>query len=267
MSTTPIIDGQGRLIPQRGDRVYSETDRGYFCLTQPELNLEARLSRTLTMFGEEVTGSLPEVEEIVDLLNSTRDAVFEDEQLRGLFDGVHVPFVLPQSSEDFAQDFDQILLPAVERSFRDAYPNREFRKFSTSGLTDNCSIVPSSRWSQIPAAPSSSSICGWYFPTALAGYAIPDQRSLISRLPEALVLSGPSEVAAALTCAPELLYKTDGKYGKLLALSSVEPTASHDPYFFWFFESYGWDLDFNMRSYLGAVSEYYSGGLTVLASG
>ena len=69
-----------------------------------------------------------------------------------------------------------------------------------------------------------------------------------------------------MICSPELLYKSDGKYGKLLALSSVEPTNPEEDFFFWFFESYGWDLEFNMRSYLGAVSEDYSGGLTVLAS-
>jgi hypothetical protein len=108
-------------------------------------------------------------------------------------------------------------------------------------------------------------ICGWYFPTALSGYAIPDQRTLVSRLPESLLLSGPSEVAAALICSPELMYKSDGKYGKLLALSSIEPSDPDQDYFFWFFESYGWDLEFNQRSFIGPVSEYFAGGITVLA--
>jgi hypothetical protein len=266
MSTPSIVDGQGRLIPQAGDRVYSPIDRGYFCLTQPHLELDSRIASALSTLGLDHDSSSDIAGQYVQELNACRESLLGDPQLRGLFEGVHVPFVLPPATEDFGQEFDQVLLPAVERSFLRAHPGREFRNFCSNGLAGNSSIVKSSRWGRIPAARVDSYVTGWYFPTALSGYAIPDQRTIVARLPESLVLSGPSEVAAAMICSPELLYKSDGKYGKLLALSSVEPTNPEEDFFFWFFESYGWDLEFNMRSYLGAVSEYYSGGLTVLAS-
>lgn len=266
MSTASLIDVQGRLIAHDGDRVYSLVDRGYFCLTQPELDLQKRISRAMSFLESKYASASTEPDQIVQALTHARDTILSDPAVRGLFDGVHVPFVLPQTEQDFAEEFDRSLLPSVERSYRDVFPDREFRNFCSKGLARNCSIVPTSRWGRIPAMRSESYLCGWYFPTALSGYAIPDQRTIISRLPDNLILSGPSEVAAALICAPELLYKTDGKYGKLLALSSVAPVSPAESYFFWFFESYGWDLDFNQRSFLGAVSEYFSGGLTVIAS-
>ena len=266
MSAPSLFDSQGRLVPADGDRVYSQVDRGYFCLTQPALDLSDRIFRATAFLWPERSEARGATAEVVDKLNESREAIRGDSQLAGLLHGVHVPFVLPQSTENFAEEFDRTLLPAVERSFRDAYPDRDFRNFCSRGLAGNSSINGSSRWGRVPASRTDSYVCGWYFPTAFSGYAIPDQRTIMSRLPDQLLLSGPSEVAAALVSSPELLYKTDGKYGKLLALSSVEPTAAEENFFFWFFESYGWDLDFNSRSYLGAVSEYYSGGLTVLAS-
>ena len=106
---------------------------------------------------------------------------------------------------------------------------------------------------------SSDLVVGWYFPGALAGYVIPEQRRLIARLPEAVSLSGPLEVAMAFIGTPDILMKLDN-YPNLLALSAVQP---HDPRMFHFFEAYGWNLTYNQRSMVGAASEYFSGGLTV----
>ena len=77
---------------------------------------------------------------------------------------------------------------------------------------------------------------------------------------EALVLSGPLEAAAALVGCPSLLMQNDN-YPNLLALSAVQPA---DPKMFHFFEAYGWNLTYNQRSMVGAVSEYFTGGFTVV---
>ena len=66
--------------------------------------------------------------------------------------------------------------------------------------------------------------------------------------------------AAALIGSPSLLQKKDG-YPPLLCLSALESTEGP---FFYHFESYGQDLTFNRRSYLGAVAEYWSGGLSAI---
>jgi len=264
VDSSAIFDGQGRLKPQGSERVYSEVDRQYFCLVQPELDLPARISSAFDPLGGDADRDVW-VATVVTALEQQLMTIRQDPTMCGLLDGVHAPFVLPQTRDDFAHDFDSVLLPSVSRRYAQAFPGREFRNFSPVPLTGNCSIVEPSRWGLIPALRTDSMICGWYFPTALSGYAIPDQRTLVSRLPESLLLSGPSEVAAALICSPELMYKSDGKYGKLLALSSIEPSDPDQDYFFWFFESYGWDLEFNQRSFIGPVSEYFAGGITVLA--
>ena len=123
---------------------------------------------------------------------------------------------------------------------------------------------PESRWNKLEAAWQKSTLVGWYFPTALAGFAIPDQVKTLGRLPEALILSGVLEVSAALIGTPNLLMKSDGKYPNLLALTANTPTLPETKHLFWFFEAYGWNLNFNWRSKIGAVSEYYSGGLTIV---
>jgi hypothetical protein len=59
--------------------------------------------------------------------------------------------------------------------------------------------------------------------------------------------------------------KTDDNYPNLLALSSVISPDKDLKHFFWYFEAYGWNLNFNSRSMIGAVSEYYSGGISVIS--
>jgi hypothetical protein len=102
-------------------------------------------------------------------------------------------------------------------------------------------------------------VTGWYFPCALAGFAIPEQRRVMARLPESLSLAGPLEAAMAFIGVPDILMRLEN-YPNLLALAAVQPP---DPRFFHFFEAYGWNLTYNQRSMVGAASEYFSGGLTV----
>jgi len=260
-----LFDSVGRLRPIAGERVYSRDDRGYFDLRQPKLDWEAVGARMERLFdgGRETQYSLSGIR---DRLEACRQSTMSDSSSRGLFDGVHVPFVLPAAMEsDLGRELEDVFIPTACRSFLAEYGEYSATNLCVGTLPGGVKIVPNTRWDRVLQARAQGPVMGWYFPLALKGFAIPDQRALISRLPEAMILSGPFEIAASLVACPELLMRQDDKYPNLLALSAMEPVDADQAHMFWFFEAYGWNLCFNRRSMIGPVSEYFSGGITLLA--
>jgi hypothetical protein len=260
-ATGELFDAHGRLVPIDGELVYSQTDRRYFSLAQPAFTLPGVLAAAAKHLG------IPEIERLIPgaeferRCEASRQKILNDPNLAGLFRGIHVPFVLlPVTSRpDLGEELDAALLPAVGKAYVEKLPGFEFRNYLQGQLAKAAPIVPGVRYERLVARHASEVVVGWYFPGALAGYAIPEQRRVIARLPESVSLSGPLEVAMAFIGTPDILMRLDN-YPNLLALSAVQP---HDPRMFHFFEAYGWNLSYNQRSMVGAVSEYFSGGLTV----
>jgi hypothetical protein len=260
-ATAELFDAHGRLIPADGELVYSTVDRRYFSLAQPAFTLAG----VFPAVGKHLRGAnvdkLVSPEDFEHRCEAARQAILADPATAGLFRGVHVPFVLlPTTARaDIGEELDAVLLPAVGAAYVEKLPGFEFRNYLQGQLKSAISVVPGVRYDRIVADHGSKVVVGWYFPGALAGYAIPEQRRVIRRLPEAVSLSGPLEAAMAFIGTPAILMRTDN-YPNLLALSAVQPP---DPRMFHFFEAYGWNLTYNQRSMVGAVSEYFSGGLTV----
>jgi hypothetical protein len=264
MSSIDLFQPQGRLNPKNGERVYQEFDRNYFRLTQPSIDY-SQIFRNLTeTLGADIFKGFS-AKEFENRADNIRSVIMSDLSLAPLFSGVHVPFVFPKLSDsiDLGGELEKTLLPAVGKSFLAKFPNYEFKNYCVN-LENSMAFIKNTNFQNVINPKTGDFVVGWYFPTALAGYAIPDQRTLISRLPSNLALSGPVEVSYSFIGTPELLMKTDDNYPNLLALSSVEPIDKDQKHFFWYFEAYGWNLYFNKRSMVGAVSEYYSGGLTIV---
>jgi hypothetical protein len=259
----PAFGPHGRLVPAEGEAVYSQVDRRYFSLAQPPLDfvaIHARLVRHLTAGGT----SLPSAGDFASAATRLRERIEADACLGGLFTGVHVPFLLPAragADADIGAEMDAVLLPAVGRSYLEKLPGFEFRNYCQGQLAGHLRIQPGVRYERLVERHAREPLVGWYFPGAFAGYAIPEQRRVIARLPEQVSLAGPLEVAAAFVGTPDLLMRLDN-YPNLLAMSAVCPP---DPKMFHFFEAYGWNLTYNQRSMIGAVSEYFAGGATILA--
>lgn len=260
-ATGELFDAHGRLIPADGEVVYSKVDRRYFSLAQPAFTFAAAIEAVGRRLGVTGIEKLIATTDFERRCEAARQSILADLALAGLFRGVHVPFVLlPTTARaDIGEELDSLLLPAVGAAYVEKLPGFEFRNYLTGHLQGAIPVVPGVRYERIVADHRSNVVVGWYFPGALAGYAIPEQRRVIARLPEAVSLTGPLEVAMAFIGTPDLLMRTDN-YPNLLALSAVQPL---DPRMFHFFEAYGWNLTYNQRSMVGAVSEYFSGGLTV----
>ena len=86
----------------------------------------------------------------------------------------------------------------------------------------------------------------------------------MSRLDGKFALSGILEVASAFIGSPSLLMKVGENYPNGLALTGVQSVDSNSENYFWYFESYGFNLNLNYRSMVGPASEYFSGGLTLV---
>lgn len=260
-----MFDSAGRLRPIAGERVYSKEDRGYFDLRQPKLDWEAIGVRMERLFAG-VSAPQHFSSSVRNRLEACRQNAISDSLSRGLFDGVHVPFALPTVTDsDLGRELEDVFIPAACGSFLADYATYSASNLCMGTLPGAVKIVPNTRWDRIQQARAQGPVVGWYFPLALKGFAIPDQRTLISRMPEAMILSGPLEIAASLVACPELLMRQDDKYPNLLAMSALEPVDADQAHMFWFFEAYGWNLCFNRRSMIGPVSEYFSGGITLLA--
>lgn len=260
-ATAELFDAHGRLIPADGEVVYSRIDRRYFSLGQPAFTLAGVLQAAGKHLGVPGVDKHISTGDFERRCEAARQAILADPALSGLFRGVHAPFVLlPTTARaDIGEELDSAMLPAVGAAYVEKLPGFEFRNYLQGQLQGAIAVVPGVRYERIVEDHGSKVVVGWYFPGALAGYAIPEQRRVIARLPEAVSLSGPLEAAMAFIGAPDILMRTDN-YPNLLALSAVQP---HDPRMFHFFEAYGWNLTYNQRSMIGAASEYFSGGLTV----
>jgi len=254
-----LFDSNGRLTPTPSDIVFSQKSRRYFKLTQPILNYSQIYSNIKTYMN---IGTLTETE-FKEKAEALLKEVQIDPVMCGLLNGVHMPFICPQTipGGDLGMELDEVLLTAVGKSFSEKFPEYNFNNYYKGQLTGKMTVLPESRYEKLLEKRKSGPVVGWYFADCLQEYAIPSQRTVMSRIPERFILSGPLEVAAAQVGIPDLLIKKDNVYPPLLSLTAVKPEVEN---FFYFFEAYSWNLTFNRRSFTGAVSENFTGGLTLI---
>lgn len=255
---TLLFDETGRFIPRPGLRVYNQVSRGYFNIRQPELNygkIHASIQEHLQ------TNDLLSAEEFETRSERILENLQKNESTRNLLKGIRVPFFCTPDTQQMhmGQEINSYL-KAVGSSFKARFPEYTFTNYCESDLPKT-TVVPNTHYEKFIEARKKGSVVGWYFPNCLSEYAVPDQRTLMKELPDSLILSGAIDSAAAIIGSPDLLMKRDNFYPPLLCLASLQPPEER---FFYHFEAYGWNLTFNQRSYIGAVAEYWAGGLTVI---
>lgn len=254
------FDPEGRRIPSDSDRVYRKVSRHYFKLKQPEINYQNIYDRTKKYLK---TMDLPTASEFKAKAEQILENLKKDPSTANLTHGIHIPFLCAKETPgmNMTQELEKIYLTAVGESFVEKFPKYKFTNYCEGTLTGT-QMVPGSRYENFLDSHKKSYVVGWYFPNCLSEFAVPDQRAQMNRLPKNLILSGGIDAAAAFIGTPEILMKTDDNlYPHLLCLSALQPPQKE---FFYHFEAYGWNLTFNQRSYIGAVAEYWAGGLTVI---
>jgi hypothetical protein len=262
-----LFDNNGRRIPFEGMRVFNEISSCYYQIKQPTIDYSKVLLNSQKFSGVDSNISVESFERTcIDL----RQKMEDNDSLKNLFKGAHVPFICPKApaKKDIGKELEDITLPSVEASFGASYPDLHFKSSlqAEGKLPNKVSITPNSRYEDFVKIHSDKTIVGWYFPQALQEYDIESQSAQMKTIPayDGLVLSGGVDVAAVLVGTPGLLINKDD-YPPVLCISGLR---HDDPNLMLCFKAYGHHLEFWGMSQmlvpgLTQVSEQWSGGLTL----
>ena len=267
--TYTVFDAQGRRVPFKGMRVFSEVSLWYYKLKQPQDSFEDILSRSRKHAGVDPAVTAESFESVCVAL---KRKVADEPSLNGLFKGVHVPFICSQASgeTDLGTELEKTTLPSVATSFKAAFPDLQFKATlqGSSKLSGELSVAEGSRYERFLESYKKGAIAGWYFPQALQEYDIASQRAQMGSLPlpDHLVLSGGVDTGAALVGSPSLMVNEEN-YPPVLCLSALKHA---DERLMLCLKAYGHHLEFWCMSQmltpeLTQVSEQWSGGLTLFA--
>lgn len=259
---TPVYSGHfdqfGRCSPEGLTAPAIAKSRHYFQIEQPELNLDAIHAR----ISKHLPGSYPSVPEFKQRVQSILDGISSDPASAGILNGVHVPFMLPQSLiSDEGAALEEFYLQYVHDAFSAVFPGYAFKDHHTQSLTGQFKVREGSRHELLLEQLRSGSVVGVYFP-ALREFSVPAALEKVAQLPDRFLLAGGVDTSAALIASPELLQRKEG-YSPLLwlgALASEKDGEGH------YFENYGFDLTFNRRMHFDQASEYSTCGLVVVDS-
>ena len=264
------FDDRGRRVPTNDVRVFADEASDYYRLEQPDFNYGGVLERSekfnIAPSALSVSQFQIKAQSLLDIINSNDD-------FSGLLRGVHVPFVYKHTAteSDLGANFQDIILPNVQKSFNDRFPDSHFKAVlqSDTELNGNISLDPLSGYDEFLDA-SQQGVVGWYFPQALQEYDIKSQRSQMNGLPNldgaGLCLSGGMDIGAALIGTPELLVSEEF-YTPILCMSAFTHS---DERMILLLKSYGPHLEFwcmtqMLSKHTTQVSEQWAGGFTVFA--
>lgn len=255
-----IFSQHGRLVPSASSVVFAQEDRRYFALKEVTQPIETIYANFKDALGETISISM---DDFCTIFSTLLEKVKANDSLKGLLAGVYLPFVLPKKI--FSKNYEDTLaelLKVLQTEYTKKFPQYEFKNLAPNYSEAKFKLVNNSRLNSLYSQSQLEDVVGIYFPNVFAGYAIHSQRALISAFPEGFALTGPIEIASSLIGYPSLLLRTDETYPNGLTCSGIEPQNQDQQNFFWYFEAYGWNLNFNYRSMVGPPSEYFSGGLS-----
>ena len=260
---------QGRCIPSKTARVFSEQPSYYYQLKQPKINYQLIYDRC-SKYSEmpfKVSGEMFASKAEVLLGQIKEDANYED-----LLKGVHIPFIFKRAlnETDLGAILQSSLLPNVKKSFNEVFPDAHFKAVlqSNSELPGNITISPGVNYEELIASSDNSEIVGWYFPQALQEFDVDSQRKQLKELPKLksakICLSGGFDMCAALIGSPELLINEES-YAPILCMSAYTHS---DPRLVLLLKSYGphmefWCMTQMLTKNITQVSEQWAGGLTI----
>lgn len=265
----PYFSNLGRRVPEAGMRVFNQTPSEYYRLNQPNLAYAKILGRLKKqgMAPDDISDNSfqSHARSLLDIMKASRD-------YRDLLNGVHIPFVFQDMHKlpDLGRHIEDHLLPSVQKSFNEEFPQSHFKAVlqSNSELQGSVKIASHSGYESFLEATQQGGVVGWYFPQALQEFDVDSQRRQMETLPllhdAQVCLSGAVDICAAIVGSPHLLISEDF-YTPILCMSALEHI---DPRMVLLLKAYGPHLEFwcmtqMLTKELTQVSEQWSGGLCV----
>ena len=264
-----LFADNGRRVPSPMMRVFSNSPSNYYKINQPVNDYHLILEKLKANNLVDINISSLDFKEKITLL---KNKINNNEYFKNLIKGVHIPFAYKaiDQNKEMGSELEDFLLPAIQKSFNEKYPNSKFRAIlqSNSILKNNLVIDRNSRYEEFVNKSTVNTVVGWYFPQALQEFDIASQRSQMKELPQpsefGVCLSGAKDIAAALVGTPDLLISTEF-YSPILCLSSY---VHADHRLVLLLKAYGPHMEFWCMSQMltkdvTQVSEQWTGGLTI----
>jgi hypothetical protein len=269
-SSGSFFNERGRRLLTKPYRVFDTEDLDYYYIQ----NTEVDLAGVLRNFHDAGIGENISLEKFQASLDGLKSRFRSVAPLKNLFNGVHVPFIVPKindTEKGLSYTIVERLLPSLESSFKRHYPRAHFKAIMQAGstLSGNLRVDERSRYPNLLDAAKESDLIGWYFPQALQQYDIQSQVMQTEELPNetGLCLSGPLEVLSANIGKPDLLINEAG-YAPILTM----PAVGHiDERLALALKSYGphlefWCLSNELSPGIKQVSEQWAGGISFFTS-
>jgi hypothetical protein len=259
----------GRRIPESGLRVFNQTPSEYYRLNQPTLAYSEILGR---LKKQDLAPAEVSEKTFESTAQNLLGHIESNDDFRHLLNGVHVPFVYADKHKlsDLGNHLEDHLLPSVQKSFNEVFPQSHFKAVlqSNSELKGNIKIASYSGYESLVEATQQGPVVGWYFPQALQEFDVESQRLQMKSLPQLenaqLCLSGAIDICAAVVGSPDLLISEDF-YTPIVCMSALQHV---DPRMVLLLKAYGPHLEFwcmtqMLTKELTQVSEQWSGGLCI----
>ncbi len=197
-----LFDENGRGIPFSGMNGEVEDANREFYVIQPEIDYAKVLARLRKFFGPK--HKFIPVKEFKSRCAVVVEKIRNDPQIANLLKGPHFPFVIPRLAGTLGSILDDVIVPAMEQSYRAQFPNRAFVNYLHGKLAGKVDLIKGTRQNYLTDVMFYDAVCGVYFPVALQGFNIIAAREFITRLPDHLILSG-MEAPVAVIAYPEIL--------------------------------------------------------------
>lgn len=250
-----LVDKNGRMIPPAGMKSAVCDPNTSFKLVQPKIDYAERLNRLIRFFPGKTFLSAEEFQKRSEAL---LEQLRQDVILSNLLKGVFLPVCYPQFTfGDYGKDLEDVFLKAAGGSYKSQFPEREFNNYRRGELEKGVDIVEESHERFIAKMAKCPMVGIQFFP--LQGFSIQADRELMPSLPKSLYLSGPIDLAVAMTECPDVLardFNTPGYDCAAISWGSAGYSLS-----FWACDD---KLSFGSTGLLGLAGDDDSAGLVFL---
>lgn len=248
------FDENGRFNTSLIKSSVNKKSRNYFALEESlknNINLDAIFKNYENNFNLTKNISVDIFKKkIQDLYNQ----ISLDEKIKNLIKGHSFPYILPiMKNRDIGENMQNIYLPALEKSFKNKFPNYDFINHIKYNLKNEVLIREGCRYKEFLDSKPEEEKIGILFP-CLNEFSFQASKEAINLLPKQFYLCGSYEVMSCLIGMPEILYRKE-KYPPLLWLSSLYKKNEDSTSFH--IEPYGYNLTLNERSHLNLSAEYW----------
>lgn len=256
-----FFDRHGRCLPSPliTSRV-CDANRN-FHIFQPTLDYAERHARLTECLGElSITAA-----EFAQRSDCVIAQLRENPQTANALKDVFLPIIAPRLIiKDLGTCLEEILLPAVRRSYTQQFPRRPFISCSRGDLVDKVplvgqvSLVAGTRHEQLVADMAQSPVVGIFLPNPLQGFSVQAQREQVAAMPKEFVLSA-LDTFIAMIMYPDVLARNSNIIGldcSALQWQSVGWSLH--------FKAIGSGLGFNNGSFLSDPNGSCSGGFIFL---